>query len=219
MGNRWLNKFGLVIIGTSLALATGCTPQEKETASQTKVREEEEKTQKQAEKEAEKQRKQQEKQEKEAKEKAEKEQKAQEKAKKDEENKEKKFKDNIEKIVKKSAGRSNLQSVEINKNYDLSEPNNKVVLLNIENANDKVLTWNNTTSILKKLTKEKEIQKIIFVWKAELTDAYGNKKTDPVMKMNIDRENLDKINFDNFDYKNIPNVVKDYWEHPAFNNK
>ncbi|PGY29563.1 hypothetical protein COE09_32680 [Bacillus thuringiensis] len=92
-------------------------------------------------------------------------------------------------------------------------------MLNIENANDKVLTWNNTTNILKKLTKEKEIQKIIFVWKAELTDTYGNKKTDPVMKMNIDRENLDKINFDNFDYKNIPNVVKDYWEHPAFNNK
>ncbi|PFS38716.1 hypothetical protein [Bacillus thuringiensis] len=219
MGNRWLNKFGLVFIGASLALVTGCTPQDKEAASQAKVQKEEEKAQKQAEKEAEKQRKQQEKEEKEAKEKAEKEQEAQEKAKKDEENKEKKFKDNIEKIVKKSAGRSNLQSVEINKNYDLPEPNNKVVLLNIENANDKVLTWNNTTNILKKLTKEKEIQKIIFVWKAELTDTYGNKKTDPVMKMNIDRENLDKINFDNFDYKNIPNVVKDYWEHPAFNNK
>ncbi|MGG3446315.1 hypothetical protein [Bacillus nitratireducens] len=61
MGNRWLNKFGLVIIGTSLTLTTGCTPQEKEAASQAKVQKEEEKAQKQANKDAEKQRKQQEK--------------------------------------------------------------------------------------------------------------------------------------------------------------
>lgn len=65
MGNRWLNKFGLVFVGASLALATGCTPQDKEAASQAKVQKEEKKAQKQAEKEAEKQRKQQEKEEKE----------------------------------------------------------------------------------------------------------------------------------------------------------
>ncbi|WP_026592986.1 hypothetical protein [Bacillus sp. UNC437CL72CviS29] len=219
MRKKWLSGLGLVIIGVSLALATGCTPQDKEAASQAKVQKEEEKAQKQTDKEAEKQRKQQEKEEKDAKDKAEKEQKDQEKAKKDEENKDKKFKEGIEKIVKKTIGKSDIESVEINTNYDLPEPNNKVVLLNLKNANDKVLTWNDTTNILKKLSKEKEIQKVIFVWKAELTDTYGNKITDPVMKMNIDRENLDKINFDNFDYKNIPNVVKDYWEHPAYNNK
>lgn len=64
MGNRWLNKFGLVFIGASLALSAGCTPQEKEAASQAKLQKQEEKAQKQAEKEAEKQRKQQEKEEK-----------------------------------------------------------------------------------------------------------------------------------------------------------
>ncbi|MEI3616183.1 hypothetical protein [Bacillus thuringiensis] len=219
MGNRWLNKFGLVIIGTSLALATGCTPQEKEAASQAKVQKDEEKAQKQTDKEAEKQRKQQEKEEKEAKEKAEKEQKTQEKAKKDEENKEKKFNEGIEKAVKKTIGKDDVESIEVNKNYDLPNPNNKVVLLNLKNANDKILTWNDTTRILKNLSKEKEIQKVIFVWRAELTDTYGNTESNPVMKMNIDRENLDKINFDNFMYKNIPNVVQDYWEHPVYNKK
>ncbi|MBJ8025875.1 hypothetical protein [Bacillus cereus] len=75
MGNRWLNKFGLVIIGTSLTLATGCTPQEKEAASQAQVQKEEEKAQKQVEKEVEKQRKQQEKEEKEGSKRKEKEEK------------------------------------------------------------------------------------------------------------------------------------------------
>ncbi|HDR3902869.1 TPA: hypothetical protein QCO88_005551 [Bacillus cereus] len=219
MGNRWLNKFGLVIIGTSLALSVGCTPQDKEATSQAKLQKEEEKAQKQAEKAAEKQRKEQEKEEKEAKEKAEKEQKAQEKAKKDEENKEKKFNEGIERTVKKTIGKDDVESIEVNKNYDLPDPNNKVVLLNLKNANDKILTWNDTTRILKKLSKEKEIYKVIFVWRAELTDTYGNTENNPVMKMNIDRENLDKINFDNFMHKNIPNVVQDYWEHPAYNKK
>lgn len=112
-----------------------------------------------------------------------------------------------------------MESIEVNKNYDLPNPNNKVVLLNLKNANDKILTWNDTTRILKNLSKEKEIQKVIFVWRAELTDTYGNTESNPVMKMNIDRENLDKINFDNFMYKNIPNVVQDYWEHPVYNKK
>ncbi|ARO60129.1 Uncharacterized protein B5E38_2603 [Bacillus cereus] len=166
-------------------------------------------------KEAEKQRKQQEKEEKEAQKQAEKEQKSQEKAKNEEKNKEVKFKEGIEKTVKKTIGKSDVESIEININFDLPEPNNKVVLLNLTNATDKILVWNDTTNILKELAKEKEIQKVIFVWKAELTDTYGNKKTDPVVKMNIDRETIDKINFDNFLYKNLPTVVSDYWQHPA----
>lgn len=179
--------------------AAGCTSQNKEVASQEATQKEEEKAKKQVEKEAEKQRKQQ------------------EKEKRDAENKEKKFNESIEKIVKKAVGKDDVESVEVNKNFDIPGPNNKVVLLNLKNANDKVLTWNETTNILKKISKEKEIQKVTFVWKAELTDTYGNQKSDPVMKMNIDRENLDKINFKNFDHNNIPNVVKDYWEHPAYN--
>lgn len=201
MGKKWLSRFGIIIIGASLALATGCTPQDKETAAQEQAQKEEQKVQKQAEKEAQKQ--------------AEKEQKSQEKAKNDDKNKEVKFKEGVEKTVKKTIGKSDVESIEINKNFDLPEPNNKVVLLNLTNATDKILVWNDTTNILKELAKEKEIQKVIFVWKAELTDTYGNKKTDPVVKMNIDRETIDKINFDNFLYKNLPTVVSDYWQHPA----
>lgn len=206
MRKNYFNTLGVVFIGASLLFAAGCTPQNNEATSQAVIQKDEEKAKKHAEKEAEKQRKQQEK-----------EQKSQEKEKINKENKEKKFNASIEKIVKKTIGIDDVESIEVNKNFDLPDPNNKVIVLNLKNANDKVLTWNGTTNILKKLSKEKEIQKVIFVWNAELTDTYGNKKSDPVMKMNIDRESLDKINFKNFDHNNIPNVVKDYWEHPAYN--
>lgn len=60
------------------------------------------------------------------------------------ENKQVKFKETIEKIVKKTIGKSDIESVEINKNHDLVDPNNKIILLNLKNTNDKVLTWNGT---------------------------------------------------------------------------
>ncbi|MBJ8152950.1 hypothetical protein [Bacillus cereus] len=50
-----------------------------------------------------------------------------------------------------------------------------------------------------------------------MTDTYSNKSSDPVMKIQITRDNLYKITFDYFDYKNIPNVVTEYWESPAYN--
>ncbi|HDR7313680.1 hypothetical protein [Bacillus cytotoxicus] len=102
MGNRWLNKFGLVIIGTSLALSVGCTPQDKEAASQAKVQKEEEKAQKQAEKEAEKERKQQEKEEKEAEKQRKEQEKVEKQAKERAEKKEKKKQAEIDKEVSKT---------------------------------------------------------------------------------------------------------------------
>ncbi|HFU7085358.1 TPA: hypothetical protein ACGN8S_000336 [Bacillus cereus] len=195
MTKGWINKLGMIVIGASLVLSVGCTQQNKEVPTQEQTQKEEPKAQKQAEKE----------------------QKAQEKTKKYKENKEVTFKEHIEKTVKKTIGKSDIESVEINKNHDLVDPNNKVVLLNLKNANDKVLTWNDTTNILKKLSREKEIQKVIFVWHAELTDTYGNKSSDPVMKIRITRDDLEKITFDHFDHNNIPKVVTEYWESPSYN--
>lgn len=56
----------------------------------------------------------------------------------------------------------------------------------------------------------KEIQKVIFIWRAEFTNTYGNKSIVPVMKIQITRNDLDKITFHHFDYKNIPKIVIEY---------
>lgn len=137
MRKNYFNTLGVVFIGTSLLFTTGCTPQNNEATSQAVIQKDEEKAKKQAEKEAEKQRKHQ------------------EKEKTQEESKEKKFNASIEKIVKKTIGIDDVESVEVNKNFDLPDPNNKVVLLNLKNANDKVLTWNGATNITKKIIKRK----------------------------------------------------------------
>ncbi len=51
----------------------------------------------------------------------------------------------------------------------------------------------------------------------ELTYTYGKKFSDPVMKIQITLDDLDKNTFDHFDHKNIPKVVTEYRESPSYN--
>ncbi|WP_257205865.1 hypothetical protein [Bacillus sp. AFS051223] len=73
--------------------------------------------------------------------------------------------------------------------------------------------------MLKDIAKEKDISEVVFFWKFQLEDAYGNKKQENVMKVTYNRETIDKINFDNFSFKNIPTTADQYWQHPAIDKK
>lgn len=53
-------------------------------------------------------------------------------------------------------------------------------------------------------------------WRLPLTDKYGNTEPGKVMSINISAENFSKINFDNFDYLNLPDIADGYFEHPGF---
>ncbi|OKO50511.1 hypothetical protein ABH17_029365 (plasmid) [Bacillus toyonensis] len=79
--------------------------------------------------------------------------------------------------------------------------------------------WIDTISILKDLNKEKEISEITFIYKYPMVDPNGNEKKDTVMKITLNRETLDKINFDNLLHDNLPKIANKYWEHPDFNRK
>lgn len=79
--------------------------------------------------------------------------------------------------------------------------------------------WMDVESSLKKLKEEKDIQTIEFNIVFPMEDQYGNSSDDNVMKLSLSRETLDKINWANFDYNNLPNVADEYWEHPAFSKK
>ncbi|AMQ06523.1 MULTISPECIES: hypothetical protein [Sporosarcina] len=70
--------------------------------------------------------------------------------------------------------------------------------------------------ILKPISEMKEVDGVIIHWLYPLVDQYGNEKDGEVMVFNIERETLDKINWDNFLTDNFPKVVNDYFEHPAF---
>lgn len=48
-----------------------------------------------------------------------------------------------------------------------------------------------------------------------LVDQYGNEKDGSVVKVTLNKETLQKINFDNFKIDNLKNIADSYWEHPA----
>lgn len=76
-------------------------------------------------------------------------------------------------------------------------------------------TLTSTTKLLKELKNVAELKSVDVNVISTLTDQYGNKSDDKVMSISVSRAVIDKINFDNFNYKNLPDIADDYWEHPA----
>ncbi|MGH0945480.1 hypothetical protein ACQVTS_31460 [Bacillus mycoides] len=130
------------------------------------------------------------------------------------------FENNVKKVVNKKFGEKKVESIQINDNLGTENENDKIVLITAEGKENvsknytKKGMWTDTVSILKDLSNEKNISEITFFYKYPLIDAYGNEKKDTVMKINLNRDTLDKINFDNFSYDNLPKISNQYWEHP-----
>jgi len=60
------------------------------------------------------------------------------------------------------------------------------------------------------------MSEIVFVnieWQGKFVDSYGNIKFNPVMRVDMTRETMDKINWENFDYTRIEKIADDYWQH------
>ena len=56
----------------------------------------------------------------------------------------------------------------------------------------------------------------LLIFTTELTDQYGNTSVGPVVKITLGQATLDKINFANVSYNNIPKIADYYWHHPLF---
>jgi hypothetical protein len=72
-----------------------------------------------------------------------------------------------------------------------------------------------TRKLLRELAKYKEVSLADITWKFPMLDSYGNESQQKIMSIKISDTNLQKINWDNFLYKNIPDVSDSYWEHPV----
>lgn len=119
-----------------------------------------------------------------------------------------------------------IESVQVEKdrisiNDNLGTGSGKVVLLylkgsdNLTNKMIKTGMLMDTKDILQTLQPRDDISEITFFWSFPLVDAYGNTSEDTIMKINISKETLDKINFERFDYNSIPDIADDYFEHTA----
>ena len=75
--------------------------------------------------------------------------------------------------------------------------------------------WMEGTDILKALQSCENISEVVLYWSFPMVDAYGKSITDTVMKIDVSKETLDNINFEQFLFENLPEIADEYFEHAA----
>lgn len=127
----------------------------------------------------------------------------------------------LEQLVDSAIESARVEKDRVSINDDLGTGNGKIVLLylkgsdNLTNKMIKTGMLMDTKDILQALQPRDDISEITFFWSFPLIDIYGNKSEDTIMKVNISKETLGKINFERFDYNSIPDIADDYFEHTA----
>lgn len=89
------------------------------------------------------------------------------------------------------------------------------------NANEgsKRTLLKNAAHIIEPISKIKGVEVIQLRFFAPLTDQYGKQTNEKVMFINMNRETLDKIDWKNFNYENIPDVANIYDQHKSMKNQ
>ena len=239
--SRGLLISAIVFVLSIVLFAVFETPETKAENEQRRIEAQKEKEEKeQAEKEA-KEQEAKEKEVQEAKEKAEKEKKEQtekEEAKKKEKQKDSKkektdsskttksqdaqkeenkssIEEDLRKAIVKVVGEENLETF----NY---VPDNNFALIKFkgsESLSSKMTVkgmYMDISNVLKGIQKDINVNVDINVT-YPLQDSYGNISEDIVIKATFNNETIKKINFDNFDYNNIPSIADEWWNHQALN--
>ena len=76
-----------------------------------------------------------------------------------------------------------------------------------------------TEGILKEVAKSEDVELLHIEFLGSFIDKYGNTGIDTLAWYEFSRETIEKINFTNFNPKNIGLIADSYFEHPAFQKK
>ncbi|MDV0447357.1 hypothetical protein MsAg5_12430 [Methanosarcinaceae archaeon Ag5] len=115
-------------------------------------------------------------------------------------------------------------SAVVNNNLETSDPDDKIVVIRLkgpDNFTKKMIRTGmllDANRIFSELKKWDEVSEVVILWSLPLTDVYGNTKDSTVLKITLERETMDKINFDNFNYENYALLADYYYEHPVLTN-
>lgn len=63
--------------------------------------------------------------------------------------------------------------------------------------------------------KDEDFQTIMVLAPATFEDKYGKKTQEYAVKMELKKEEIQKIDFSNFKWQNLPEIASSYWLHPA----
>ena len=123
--------------------------------------------------------------------------------------------EDLRKAIVKVVGKENLETF----NY-VSDNNFALIKFKgSENLSSKMTVkgmYMDISNVLKGIQKDINVNVDINVT-YPLQDSYGNISEDIVIKATFNNETIKKINFDNFDYNNIPSIADEWWSHQALN--
>jgi len=128
----------------------------------------------------------------------------------------------VEKIITDKLGKNNNSQKKVIEKVEATDSGLNLTLNASDNFTLDMMKrgmWMDSIKILEPLSKVDNIKQINVDWQLPLIDNYGKEKDSAVMKFSIDKATLDKINWDNFLTESFPDVVTNYNEHPALNEK
>lgn len=127
-----------------------------------------------------------------------------------------------DKVGKKSnVGEKRVIELQVNDNLGTPDKTDKIIIAKLYADEKLTITMmrngilRDSKDLFQELFKHKEISETVLMWNFTLVDVYGNESVDTVLKVGLDRATADKINWENFSYKNFENVAPQYFVHPA----
>lgn len=123
----------------------------------------------------------------------------------------------IELLIKKSIYKDDYINVEINENMGRND-GTKMVLVYVKAHGYETYksALINATKIFKELyTSQLPIGEVCIFFKGDFIDKYGNQSEQTAVKIIMDLNTAQNINWQNFNWRNLPSVINNIYVHPS----
>lgn len=123
----------------------------------------------------------------------------------------------IDEHIKKIIDKNDYINVEVNEHMGRND-GTKMVLVYVKAHGYKTYksALINATKVFKELyTSQLPIGEVCIFFKGDFTDKYGNQSEQTAIKIIMDLNTAQNINWQNFDWKNLPSITNSIYVHPG----
>lgn len=123
----------------------------------------------------------------------------------------------IDEHIKKVIDKNDYINVEVNKHMGRND-DTKMVLVYVKAHGYKTYksALINATKVFKELyTSQLPIGEVCIFFKGDFTDKYGNQSEQTAIKIIMDLNTAQNINWQNFDWRNLPSITNSVYVHPG----
>lgn len=123
----------------------------------------------------------------------------------------------IDKHIKKIIDKNDYINVEVNEHMGRND-GTKMVLVYVKAHGYKTYksALINATKVFKELyTSQLPIGEVCIFFKSDFTDKYGNQSEQTAIKIIMDLNTAQNINWQNFDWRNLPSITNSVYVHPS----